>query len=84
MEQWVRVRNERDRQVLAWMRERVGCIDRRGSAGLHSRQFGTVFIRNLSTTQPVRSEAHEPLREYGCRRGATLGGDLRDLALAFT
>jgi hypothetical protein len=24
MEQWVRVQNERDRQVLAWLRERVG------------------------------------------------------------
>lgn len=24
MEQWVRVQNERDRKVLAWLRERVG------------------------------------------------------------
>jgi hypothetical protein len=24
MEQWVRVQNEHDRQVLAWLRERVG------------------------------------------------------------
>jgi hypothetical protein len=55
MEQWVRVRNERDRQVLAWMRERLGCIDRRGSAGLargNSEPYLSVICRQLSLSVP--------------------------------
>jgi hypothetical protein len=72
MEQWVRVQNERDRQVLAWLRERVGGSDHSGGVGLHSRRFETVFVRDLPTTRPVRSQAHEPLREYGRRGGRHL------------
>ena len=78
------MQNERDRKVLAWPRGRVGDAAIAGAAQVctlsDSKLYLSVIRRQLGLSVP---KAHESLREYGCSGGATLGGDLRDLALAF-
>jgi hypothetical protein len=56
MEQWVRVQNERDRKVLAWLRERVGDAAIAAAAQActrgESKPYLSVVCRQLGLSVP--------------------------------
>jgi len=56
MEQWVRVQNERDRQVLAWLRAHVGdlaIIDAAGQCGVATaKPYLSAICRKLGVAPP--------------------------------
>jgi hypothetical protein len=56
MEQWVRVQNEHDRQVLAWLCERVGdaavAAAAQACARGHSKPYLSMVCRQLGLSTP--------------------------------
>ncbi len=67
MEQWVRVQNERDRKVLAWLRERIGDADVTAAAQACTRgdtkPYLSMVCRQLGVSVPRLT-----------RHGATVDG----------
>jgi len=57
MEQWVRVRNERDRRVLTWLRERVGDAEIAAAAQTctlgDSKPYLSAVCRQLGLSVPM-------------------------------
>jgi hypothetical protein len=80
MEQWVRVQNERDRQVLAWLRERVGdaaiAAAAQSCTRSDSKPYLSAVCQQLGLSAP-RFSAHHGASGVGERHLASLYEILR-------
>jgi hypothetical protein len=76
MEQWVRVQNERDRQVLTWLRRQVGdaaiIAAAQGCACFGGKPYLSMVCRALRVTPPRYAVARNGTAEVGERHLASI------------
>ncbi|QIE30295.1 hypothetical protein SBC2_83710 (plasmid) [Caballeronia sp. SBC2] len=82
MEEWVRIRNERDRKVLAWLRGQVSDTAISTAAQACARGDSKPYLSAVCRQRTIGAGSAEPKPNHQGSRGEAPGSDVRNSARA--